>query len=320
MGFDSANIVRRYFRDAAAESVCGNAVVALEPGIEVAVAVDTLVADIHFYADAAAADIGWKCLAVNLSDLAAMAAAPVAATVAMTIPDEDKDWLRGFSAGLYAAADAFAVNVVGVWLTPGPLAVTVQIYGAVPPGIVLRRSGARPGDGIYVTGTLGDAGLALLSGAGTIQLTDTERQYVHARLQRPVPRVAASVALRGIASSAIDVSDGLAADLGHVLKASGCGATVIVDQLPVSSAFKNHQHEVGSWNVPLTAGDDYELCFTVPKQREAALAESLMQFDCSCTRIGSIEAGQGLRLRTRSGDDFELRTAGWDHFATEPPS
>jgi thiamine-monophosphate kinase len=267
------------------------------PGMELAIAIDTLVAGVHFPLSTAPADIGYKALAVNLSDLAAMAAEPAWFTLALTCPQADPAWLAEFSHGLRQAAELGGVALIGGDTTRGPLSVTVQITGFAPPGQALRRNGARPGDGIYVTGTLGDAGLAL---RGVLAGTPVAPELLQ-RLNRPTPRIQEALALRGIATSAIDISDGLLADLGHILEASGVGANVRLAQIPLSPVMR----EAGAWELALSAGDDYELCFTAPDH--AALP-------ANCTRIGVIDAAAGLRCFTASGGLWQPETAGYQHF------
>ena len=278
--------------------------------MELAVSLDTLVAGVHFLPDADPCDIGHKALAVNLSDMAAMGAQPRWATLALTLPQPDTTWLQAFSEGFFTLAERYGVHLIGGDTTRGPLSITVQIQGLVPEGSALRRAAARPGDLIYVTGELGDAGLALrvLKGKATLPAEQTTEML--ARLNRPEPRIAAGLALHGIAHAAIDISDGLAADLGHILVASNVGATLDLEKLPLSASVA----ATGDWTLPLAAGDDYELCFTVPAQNEARLLSVLEHFDCRCTRIGVIEKAPGLRCKLADGKDFILNASGYTHF------
>jgi thiamine-monophosphate kinase len=282
-------------------------------GMELAVSVDTLVEGVHFPPAAEPEALGHRSLAVALSDLAAMGAQPSWATLALTLPVAEESWLGAFSRGFYGVAERFRVALVGGDTTRGPLAISVQVGGYVPAGKALRRSGARPGDLVYVTGTLGDAGLGLL-----IQ----QRQYfppayglgLRDRLERPTPRVSEGMALLGVASAAIDVSDGLAADLGHILEASGVGAALYLERLPMSDAVCAYVADTGDWNLPLSAGDDYELCLTVPSQRQPTLDEVGADFDCALSWVGVIEKQGGLRCVREGAQGCSLEPRGYRHF------
>lgn len=316
------SLIDRYFAARAqrrADVVLGigddAALVDVPAGESLAVAVDTLVEGVHFPAGTAPADVGHKALAVNLSDLAAMGAEPRWATLALTLPQADAAWVAAFADGFFALAERFQVELIGGDTTRGPLTVSVQILGTVPAGQALRRSGARPGDRIFVTGTLGDAGLALRRLQAGGDATAEPWPALLVRLQRPEPRVAAGLALRGLASAAIDVSDGLAADLGHVLAAGGVGATLRVDRLPRSAAFRQAVAVGGpDWHgLPLTAGDDYELCFTVPAAQADAVVARLGGL--AVTPIGEIDAQPGLRCVTDDGRAYCIGRDGYEHFA-----
>ena len=290
------------------------AILHVPEGMELAVSVDTLVQGVHFPATTAPADIGYKALAVNLSDMAAMGAEPRWATLALTLPEADEHWLKNFSTGFFELADRHGVQLIGGDTTHGPLAITIQIHGLVPAGSALRRSGARVGDLIYVTGCVGDAGLALQALQKKATLSPDHLAQVMTRLNRPEPRIKEGIALRGIASAAIDISDGLAADLSHILAASGVGATLCLEDLPLSPALASVLSEVGGWNVPLASGDDYELCFTVPQEHQALLLDAIEQFSCPCTCIGVTESIPGLRCRLANGELFEPARTGYQHF------
>jgi thiamine-monophosphate kinase len=279
---------------------------------ELAVTMDTLVAGVHFFPDVSAQSLGHKSLAVNLSDLAAMGADPAWVTLALTLPSVDAEWLQGFSEGFCALARSAGVSLVGGDTTRGPLSISVQAQGFAPRGKALLRSGARVGDGVYVTGFLGDAGLALEMRRAGIQVTDAA--YLCERLERPTPRNSVGVALRDIANAAIDVSDGLLADLTHILKASGVGATVRLADLPCSPAVEAYIAQTGDWRFPLAGGDDYELCFTVAPDKQAALLAAAADFPCRVTRIGEIGARPGLRVIDPAGADYPTSQQGWDHF------
>jgi len=284
-------------------------------GQSLVVTLDTLVADVHFFAATDPQGLGHKVLAVNLSDLAAMGALPAWATLALTLSQIDEGWLKPFCQGLFGLAQRYNVQLVGGDTTHGPTTViSLQAHGFVPQGQALRRDGARPGDGIYVTGTPGDAGLALAAAYGQVAVAIENRDYIQARLERPEPRIAQGLALRGIASAAIDISDGLAQDLSHILKRSGVGAHLDVGQLPLSPALCTTLEREAAWVMTLTSGDDYELCFTVPPEQHDILITLAAAWDCRCTRIGVITEEPGLRLSRADGSEFRLERLGYDHF------
>ncbi|WP_431067299.1 thiamine-phosphate kinase [Methylotuvimicrobium sp.] len=274
-------------------------------GYRLAVTADTMVENVHFLAGADPCDLGYKLLAVNLSDLASMGAEPIAVTLALTLPDVDESWLERFAEGFFELAAHYRIDLVGGDTTSGPLTLTVQAMGIVPAGQALRRSGARPGDGVYVTGKLGDAGLGLKIAQG--DFCSTQPHDSLERFNRPKPRVEEGLALRNIARSCIDVSDGLAQDLGHILKQSSVGACLDWESLPLSGAVKAYIETTGDWTMPLRAGDDYELCFTVPADKAASLTGSF-------TRIGVIEDSPRLRIH-RLGTTELLRVQGFEHFS-----
>lgn len=285
------------------------------PDQQLVVTVDTLVAGIHFFANADPEGIGHKALAVNLSDLAAMGAVPAWATLALTLPKADEDWLAQFCRGLFALADRYEVQLIGGDTTHGPTTViSIQAMGFVPPGLALCRDGAKPGDALYVTGTPGDAGLALAVAYGEATVAHEDAAWVQSRLERPEPRLSQGVLLRGVASAAIDISDGLAQDLGHILERSGVGARLDVDRLPLSPALIASLDRDATFRTALTGGDDYELCFTVPPEQVARLENLAAGWNCRCSRIGMIEAEPGLRLLRADGSAFPLERLGYDHF------
>lgn len=290
------------------------AVLAIPPGEHLVAAVDTLQSGVHFPEGTAPAAIGHKALAVNLSDLAAMGARPAWALLALSLPAPDEAWLAQFAEGFGALAAASGTALVGGDLTRGPLSVSVTVLGSLPAGSALTRGGARAGDGIYVTGTLGDAAgsLARLR-RGLGQGLEDER-WLQMRLDRPTPRLAAGQALRGLASSAIDVSDGLLADLGHILEASGCGATLDGARLPLSAALRRLAGGEEARRLALSGGDDYELCFTLVPERESELEAVMAPCGCPVTRIGEIEAAAGIRLRDPAGRVVAAEAAGYRHF------
>lgn len=275
---------------------------------------DMLVSGVHFPESTDPESIGHKALAVNLSDLAAMGAAPAWFTLNLSLPRADPAWLEGFCKGLFALARQYAVQLVGGDTTRGPLTIGVQICGFVPHGQALTRAGAQPGDRVYVTGVLGDAAIGLRLAQATLVLPEEYQANVLDRLNRPQPRVAAGLGLRGLASACIDLSDGLAADLGHLLTASAVGARIDLRRLPVTPAYDCAFAQYG-WDLALACGDDYELCFTIPPARELAFRQASLQFGVSCTYIGDIETEPGLRVIDEFGQPYVLKHVGYDHFA-----
>ncbi|MGE7138019.1 thiamine-phosphate kinase [Luteibacter sp. NPDC031894] len=316
MEFDLIERIRRHTevnRDDVIEGIGDDAaVVAVPAGRELAIAVDTLVEGVHFPAGTAPADIGWKALAVNLSDLAAMGATPAWALLALTTPDGDEAFFDGLARGFAELATPYRLALIGGDTTRGPLTVTVAVHGFSAPGEALLRSGARVGDVVMVTGTLGDA-------AAGLRCLDEPDASVYAalveRLHRPTPRVSAGQALRGIATACIDVSDGLVADLGHICAASGVGADIDAAMLPRSSALLTHFAEADALDFALAGGDDYELCFTVPADRAGEVGATLARLGCGATRVGRIVEGAGVRVLDAHGQVYETARAGWNHFA-----
>jgi thiamine-monophosphate kinase len=281
-------------------------------GKQLAISVDTLVGDVHFPLTTPPEDVGYKALAVNLSDMAAMGATPAWVTLALTCPEINTHWLNGFTRGFLELAKRAHVSLIGGDMTKGALTITVQVMGFVPVGKALQRNGAQVNDGIYVTGTLGDAGLGLASVLKRMTLPSWVKQVVEFRLHRPTPRLQEGQTLRGIAHSAIDISDGLLADLGHILDASGVGALIELEALPLSQALQQQLALEQAWQFALTAGDDYELCFTVPPEKEAQLPDLLPAG--MFKRIGRIEQAQGIRCVDATGQLFEVELTGYQHF------
>ena len=291
------------------------ALLAVPAGQELAVAIDTMVEGVHFPAGTAPADIGWKALAVNLSDLAAMGATPAWALLALTLPRPDAAFVDGFAEGFAQLAGQYRLALVGGDTTRGALTLSVAVHGFVPPGQALTRAGAQVGDAVLVTGTLGDAAAGLRCLPSRMDVQATARDFLVNRLNRPTPRVAAGLALRGRASACIDVSDGLLADLGHLCTASGVGAEIDAALLPCSPALLGAFDEAAVRDFALTGGDDYELCFTVPAARMDEVRDDLAKLGCGATRIGRIVAGEGVRVRGADGEWLEPARSGWDHFA-----
>ncbi len=294
------------------------AVLAVPAGQELAVAIDTLVEGVHFPRGTAAADIGWKALAVNLSDLAAMGASPAWALLALTLPDADAAFVEGFAEGFAKLAQSHRLALVGGDTTRGPLSISVAVHGFVPPGKALIRAGARVGDAVLVTGTLGDAAAGLHALQHPLSDDDGRsglRDYLIERLNLPTPRLSAGAALRGQASACIDISDGLLADLNHICVASGVGAEIDAALLPRSSALMALYDEASALQFALSGGDDYELCFSVPAQRVADAQADLSRLGCGVTRIGRIVEGGGVHVRGADGEWLATDRPGWEHFA-----
>ncbi len=284
------------------------ALLAVPAGMELAVSADTLVAGVHFPLDTPPEHVGYKALAVNLSDLAAMGAQPAWFTLCLTLAEAKPAWLEAFSHGMRELAEDAGIALVGGDMTRGPLSITVQVLGWVPAGQALRRSGARPGDGIWVTGTVGGAGLGLRLWPEVRPNHPATPNAAITRLLRPIPRLAEGMALRGHASAAIDVSDGLAADLGHILDASRVGAIIDLASLPLDPALRQLPLAT-AWELALTAGDDYELCFTAPG---TLASPETLEF---ATRIGVITAEPTRIFRTPDGGLWQAPAhTGWQHF------
>jgi len=289
------------------------AVLSPQPGMQWLVSSDMLVEGRHFLSTVDPARLGHKALAVNLSDLAACGATPRAFTLALALPRADAAWLEGFARGLFALADEHGIALVGGDTTQGPLNLCITVMGEAPAGSALLRSGARAGDDLYVSGSVGDARLALEVFRGHLKLSGEDFEQVRLAMECPMPRVALGQALRGVATSAIDVSDGLAGDLGHVLRRSKVGATLHVDALPRSSVLEAQPLELRR-EMGLAGGDDYELVFTAPASARDAVESAAARSNTPVTRIGGIEAEPGLRLVDHTGAQLDLRHASFDHF------
>ncbi|MGD8641168.1 MAG: thiamine-phosphate kinase [Gammaproteobacteria bacterium] len=316
------SIIDKYFkaralhRDDVVLGIGDDAAITRVPdGFQLVSAVDTLVANVHFPEATTAYDIGYKALAVNLSDMAAMGAEPAWATLALTMPQADEVWLQSFCDGFFTLAEQHNVQLIGGDTTQGPLTLTIQVMGIVPAGQALTRTGAKPGDSIFVSGQLGDAALALrlLQQSSAWDVSASEQEHLLNRLNRPVPRVSLGFALRGIASAAIDISDGLAADLEHILRASKVGATLHLEQIPVSSILQRQSSISALEAIVLGGGDDYELCFTVPPAKVPQLNQIKQQLNISVTEIGHIGEPQGLHLR-HQGKEISIEKGGYRHF------
>jgi thiamine-monophosphate kinase len=283
-------------------------------GMQLAVSCDMLVEGRHFLSSVPPERLGHKALAVNLSDLAACGAEPLAFTLALALPRADDAFLAGFAQGMYALADAHGIELVGGDTTAGPLNICITVFGQVPAGQALLRSGARPGDDLWVSGTLGDARLALEVFRGTVVLPGEQFEAVRRAMELPQPRVALGLALRGVARSAIDLSDGLVGDLGHVMERSGVGAVLHVDALPRGAVLAALPPALQRQCV-LAGGDDYELLFTAPPARRDAVLAAAGRAGVAVTRCGEIVAGSGLRLLDAAGQLLRASWPGFDHFA-----
>ena len=245
-----------------------------------------------------------------------MGADPAWISLALTLPSSNTGWLAAFSRGFTQLAEDFGLQLVGGDTTQGPLTICVQALGFVEPGRALTRSGARPGDDIYVSGTLGDAGLALRIRQGLPWPPREQASALERRLDRPLPRVAEGRALRGLASAAIDISDGLGADLVHILRASGVGATIYLERLPLGEAVTAYVAQTGDWGLPLSAGDDYELCVAVPRARREDLDRAMAPYS-RFTRIGSVGTRPGLRCLLPDGSELDSAPGGFQHFSSD---
>lgn len=269
---------------------------------DIAVSTDSLVSGVHFPKNTVPYDIGYKALAVNLSDLAAMGAKPVWVTLAITLPEANESWIKQFRDGFFTLLKQYNMQLIGGDTTRGPvLSITANVFGIIPKNKALYRSGAKPGDLIYVTGTLGDAGAAL-------KLPD---KYFLKKLNHPIPRIQEGLALRNVANAAIDISDGLAADLGHILEQSKVGATIYIDNLPLSTKLVKAMGKKMAQNLALSAGDDYELCFTVSPRKQSQLKAIANKFPI--TYMGNIEQYRGLHIQDQQGNSFTLNQTGYEH-------
>ena len=317
MALGEFDLIARYFTRPVRRAVLGVgddcALLAPAPGMQLAISSDMLVEGRHFLPTVDAHLLGHKALAVNLSDLAACGARPLAFTLALALPRVDEAFLAGFSQGLFALADAHGCELIGGDTTQGPLNICITVFGEVPAGAALLRSGARAGDDVYVSGTVGDARLALEAFRGTVALSGEAFGVVRKAMEQPQPRVALGLALRGLASSAIDVSDGLLGDLAHVLDRSAVGACIEIDAVPRSAALRE-QPSALQRTCTLAGGDDYELVFTAAPAQAAAVQAAAREVGVTVTRIGRIEAARGLRLADSDGQAVPHTFGAFDHF------
>jgi thiamine-monophosphate kinase len=290
------------------------AVLTVPENCQLVVTTDTLISGVHFFPDMDPRALGHRALAVNLSDLAAMGAEPAWISLALTLPEADIHWLEEFTAGMHEIAEYFNVQIIGGDTTKGPLTISVCAKGTVPKGKALKRSGAKNGDWIYVSGPLGDSGVAIEAQKGKHNLSPRQLEAVKKRFEYPSPRVAAGQVLRGLASSAIDISDGLIADIQHILDLSGVGAIIDVEKVPVSDVLKEALTQDEYLPYALAYGDDYELLFTVPEDNKGMLEINLRQYGVEAVCIGQIKGNAGQIELFKSEESFEINEKGYQHF------
>ena len=315
------NIIEKYFTRPSQNTDLGvgddAALIQIRAGHQLAVSADMSVAGTHFLEGCPAYFVGWKSLAVNVSDMAAMGASPKWATLAIALPNIDEAWLAEFSRGFFACADEFGVSLIGGDTTRGPLNISVQIMGEVPTGKALHRDEAKAGDEIWVSGTLGEAALGLAQLQNKLSenaLSEAEKKICIDALQAPQPRVALGLALQDIANSAIDISDGLLADLGHVLERSKLGANLYWEQIPHVNII-NKIDVKKLQNLCLAGGDDYELCFTAPASQHGAILAIGKNLNLKLSAIGETTQANGLNIYDKNHQAIELKSAGYDHFS-----
>ena len=316
------DLIARYFTRPGRHAVLGVgddcALLQPQAGMQLAVSSDMLVEGRHFLSTTPAAGLGHKALAVNLSDLAACGAKPLAFSLALALPFIDENWLAGFSKGLWDLADAHGCELIGGDTTQGPLNICITVLGEVPPGDALLRQHAQVGDDIYISGTVGDARLALEVFKGTVSLEATYFEAARLRMDRPTPRVELGLALRGVANAAIDVSDGLLGDLGHILQRSQVGAVIETAWVQDSAAISDAMQSVAfnkRLDFALAGGDDYELLFTAPPDQADEVLEAGEQCGVSITCIGRITPVAGVQVLDLQGLPMSRRFASFDHFA-----
>ncbi|UJP05880.1 MAG: thiamine-phosphate kinase [Nitrosomonas sp.] len=318
------DIIHRYFKRIDSRAILGigddAALINIAPGAELAISTDTLVCGRHFFADADPNKLGHKSLAVNLSDMAAMGAEPRWALLALTLPEAlvqpQQTWLQQFSAGFFALADRHCIELIGGDTTAGPLNINIQIIGTVDAGQALRRSGARPDDDIWVSGVLGSAALALQHELGNIALADAEIDNCMSALLTPVPRIDLGRRLIGLAHSAIDISDGLVADLGHILESSHVSGVIHLADIPCLPQLKIRLTQPLAVHCLLAGGDDYELCFTAPRVHREQINKLAIELKIPLTRIGKILIGEeGLIVKDAHDVVLTLEHTGYDHFS-----
>lgn len=290
------------------------ALISISAGMELAVSTDMLVAGTHFFADVNPHKLGWKSLAVNLSDMAAMGAKPKWATLSISLPENDAHWLALFSQGFFSCANAFDVDLIGGDTTRGALCINVQIMGEIPAGQAIRRSGAKVDDDIWVSGKLGCAALGLAHLLGKEQIAANIVEHHVQALHSPQPRVALGLAIRGLANSCLDISDGLLSDLGHIVKASDVGAEIQLDAIPSSTYIKKKLKNPAFQQYVLAGGDDYELCFTASPNHSAEVQAAAKAANVQIAKIGKITANKDLLVLDGTGNPIEIAQTGYNHF------
>jgi thiamine-monophosphate kinase len=312
-------LIARHFTRPAANAVLGVgddcALVDVTNGMDLAVSTDTMVQGTHFFPDVNPENLGHKALAVNLSDMAAMGAMPYWAMLALTVPNVNHEWLAAFAKGFFDLAQEHNVSLIGGDTTRGPLTLTVTIMGEVPAGAALRRSGAKVGNDVWVSGNIGDAALAVAHRYGRLVLTEDDYREAVMRLYEPSPRVQLGQALRGLATAAIDVSDGLLADLTHICRLSGVGATVELASVPVSTIGAKHINSDAGRNAIVAGGDDYELCFTAHPNSRDSIEDLTEVLGIPISRVGQVKRGKGVSLLGADGKAVKIDGRGYDHFS-----
>ena len=312
------DLIQRHFTRPAANAVLGVgddcALIDITNGMDLAVSTDTMVSGTHFFPDVDPEHLGHKALAVNLSDIAAMGAMPYWATLALTLPNVNHEWLAAFAKGFFDLAQEYDVSLIGGDTTRGPLTMTVTIMGEVPAGAALRRGGAKPGNDVWVSGNIGDAALAVAHRHGRLVLAEEDYREAVMRLYEPTPRVSLGQALRGLATSAIDVSDGLLADLTHICRLSGVGATVELPNVPVSAIGAKHLSTAAGRSAIVAGGDDYELCFTAHPNSRESIQDLTDVLGVPLTRVGQVKRGKGVSLLGADGKAVKVDGRGYDHF------
>ena len=321
MAASEFELIKQYFQNLTEEDSsiqCGigddAAIVKIPQGMDLVLSMDTLLQDTHFPAETDPFDIGYKALAVNLSDMAAMGAVPKWVLLSISLPENDETWLKEFASGFLELAKQHSISLIGGDMSRGPLSVTLQIQGLVPTDTALKRDGAQKGDLIYVTGSLGDAGVGLDIIQGKISIGNDHEAFFLKSLNRPEVSVEAGLRLREIANSAIDISDGLVADLGHILDASHVGAEIEVEKIPLSEAMQQCIGETTAWDYALTSGDDYKLCFTASAAEHELIINTFREINIPLSCIGKIKGTTGLQLKVPDGISFEPSGSSYSHF------
>jgi len=290
------------------------AVIQIPRNMEIVVSIDTLLEETHFPADTHPSDIAYKALAVNLSDMAAMGAVPKWVLLSISLPENDEVWLEQFASGFLELAKQHSVSLIGGDMNRGPLSITVQIQGLVPTGKALKRGGAQQGDLIYVCGTLGDAGVGLDIIQQKLVIADEYKKFFVNSLNRPEISIDAGLHLRDVASSAIDISDGLISDLGHILEASHVGAEIEMEKIPLSEGMQQCIDKMVAWNYALTSGDDYKLCFTASAEQHELIINNLEGINIPVRCIGKVLGERGLYCKDPEGALFEPTGNSYTHF------